>query len=79
LVSTKSKRKSGSKDAGESKGKSKRSSDLQKSRRKTHTVRKGETLSTIAENYGTTVAALKRENPKMARNLKPGQVLVISK
>jgi membrane-bound lytic murein transglycosylase D len=47
--------------------------------KRTHKVKKGETLSSIAEHYGTTVEALKRDNRSMARNLKAGQVLVISK
>lgn len=59
--------------------KSSHSSDLRTSKRHTHTVKKGETLNSIAENYGTTVAALRRDNPKIAKNLQPGQVLVISK
>jgi membrane-bound lytic murein transglycosylase D len=47
--------------------------------KKTHKVKKGETLSSIAEHYGTTVEALKRDNRTVAKNLKAGQVLVISK
>ena len=47
--------------------------------KRTHTVKKGETLSSIAEHYGTTVEALKRDNRSMAKNLKAGQVLVITK
>jgi membrane-bound lytic murein transglycosylase D len=42
-----------------------------------HTVRKGETLSSIATKYNITVAALKRENASVAANFKPGRVLVI--
>ncbi len=43
-----------------------------------HTVRPGETLSSIASRYGTTVAALQRDNHiASARNLRPGQKLVI--
>ncbi len=42
-----------------------------------HKVKKGETLSSIAESYNTTVDALKRENPKMAANLRAGALLVI--
>jgi membrane-bound lytic murein transglycosylase D len=59
-------------------GKSSKKSTLEAEKRR-HTVKKGETLSSIAEHYGTTVEALKRDNRSMARNLKPGQVLVISK
>ncbi len=46
---------------------------------KYHKVKKGETLSSIAESYNTTVAALKRDNPKLAANLRAGDVLVIRK
>jgi len=46
---------------------------------KYHTVRKGETLSSIAESNHTSVAALKRDNPKLAANLRAGEVLVIRK
>jgi len=46
---------------------------------KYHKVKKGETLSSIAESYNTSVAALKRDNPKMAANLRAGDVLVIHK
>lgn len=42
-----------------------------------HTVRKGETLGSIATRYNITVAALKRENGSVAADLKPGRVLVI--
>ncbi|HUI83405.1 MAG TPA: LysM peptidoglycan-binding domain-containing protein [Candidatus Binatia bacterium] len=46
---------------------------------KYYKVRKGETLSSIAESNHTSVAALKRDNPKLAANLHPGDVLVIRK
>ena len=46
---------------------------------KYHTVKKGETLSSIAETNHTSVAALKRDNPKLAANLRAGDVLVIKK
>jgi len=42
-----------------------------------HKVKKGETLSSIASSYNTTVAALRRDNGKLAANLRPGDVLVI--
>ncbi len=42
-----------------------------------HTVRKGETLGSIASAYSTTVTALKRDNRSVAANLRPGSVLVI--
>jgi membrane-bound lytic murein transglycosylase D len=62
-----------------SSGKSKKSKGVAPVKKQTHTVKKGETLTAIAEHYGTTVDALKRENRSIAKNLKPGQVLVISK
>ena len=46
---------------------------------KYHKVKKGETLSSIAESNHTSVAALKRDNPKMAANLRAGDVLIIKK
>ena len=42
-----------------------------------HKVKKGETLSSIASSYNTTVTALRRDNGKMAANLRAGDVLVI--
>ncbi len=44
-----------------------------------HTVKKGETLSGIAETYKTTVEALRRDNRKVAASLRPGSVLVIKR
>jgi membrane-bound lytic murein transglycosylase D len=44
-----------------------------------HKVKKGETLSSIAESYNTSVAALKRDNPKLAASLRTGDVVVIHK
>ncbi len=41
-----------------------------------HRVKRGETLSSIASDYNTTVSALKRDNHNVA-NLKAGSVLVI--
>jgi membrane-bound lytic murein transglycosylase D len=46
---------------------------------KYHKVKKGETLSSIAESYNTTVDQLKRENPKLSANLRAGAVLLIRK
>ncbi len=48
-----------------------------KAGRRTHRVKKGETLSSIANDYNTTVDALRRDNRKVAANLHPGDVLVI--
>jgi len=42
-----------------------------------HTVKAGETLSSIAQAYNTTVEALRRDNPKAGDKLRVGQVLVI--
>lgn len=64
-------------------GKSKKDSKIakekatEKASRRTHKVRKGETLTSIAAEYNTTVDALRRDNGKLARNLRAGQVLVI--
>jgi membrane-bound lytic murein transglycosylase D len=46
---------------------------------KYHKVKKGETLSSIAESNHTSVAALKRDNPKLAADLRTGEVLIIRK
>jgi membrane-bound lytic murein transglycosylase D len=46
---------------------------------KYHKVKKGETLSSIAETNHTSVAALRRDNPKLAANLRAGDVLLIKK
>jgi membrane-bound lytic murein transglycosylase D len=43
----------------------------------THTVQPGETFYSIANAYGTTVEALKRENGRRSSVLHPGDVLVI--
>jgi membrane-bound lytic murein transglycosylase D len=42
-----------------------------------HKVKKGETLTSIAEDYNTTVAALKKANGKSASHLTAGTVLVV--
>ena len=41
-----------------------------------HTVKRGETLISIASTHHTTVAALKRDNGDLA-TLRPGMILVI--
>ena len=46
---------------------------------KYHKVKKGETLSSIAESNHISVATLKRDNPKLAADLRAGEVLVIRK
>jgi murein DD-endopeptidase MepM/ murein hydrolase activator NlpD len=46
------------------------------SRHKVHVVKKGDTLSTIAKRYGTTVKALAQKNKLKTKNtLRPGQKL----
>lgn len=42
-----------------------------------HTVRPGDTLYGIASEYGTTVAALRRDNRKSSDILHPGDVLIV--
>jgi len=42
-----------------------------------HKVKKGETLSSIAEDYNTTVAALRKANGKAAAHLTAGTVLIV--
>ncbi len=46
---------------------------------KYHKVKKGETLSSIAHSYNTTVANLKKNNANVSANLRAGDLLVISK
>jgi membrane-bound lytic murein transglycosylase D len=46
---------------------------------KYHKVKKGETLTGIAESNHTSVAALKRDNPKLTANVRAGEVLLIRK
>ncbi len=48
-----------------------------KGSRKTHVVRSGETLHSIARRYGTTVRALKSANKIRSHIIQPSQVLVI--
>jgi membrane-bound lytic murein transglycosylase D len=67
--------------AAELASKSQKKGSLQASRAKVrtvrHRVRKGETLSSIAADYNTSVGELRRSNGKVASNLRPGSVLVI--
>jgi membrane-bound lytic murein transglycosylase D len=74
---TKAETKSASASAGHSSGKSNRSQSSEAAQY--HKVKKGETLSSIAESNHTSVAALKRDNPKLAANLRAGEVLLIKK
>lgn len=48
-----------------------------KARRRVHRVRKGETLSSIAERYNTTVEQLRRDNRLANAELRPGETLII--
>jgi membrane-bound lytic murein transglycosylase D len=58
--------------------KSSNKSNLQaKSKTVHHKVRKGETLSSIAESYNTTVSALRRDNARTASHLHAGDVLLV--
>ena len=58
--------------------KSSRKSSLEaRTRTVHHKVRKGETLSSIAESYNTTVAALRRDNGSSASHLRIGTVLIV--
>jgi membrane-bound lytic murein transglycosylase D len=47
------------------------------SAKKVHKVKSGETLYSIASEYNTTVAELKKNNGKQASNLRAGNVLII--
>jgi LysM repeat protein len=44
-----------------------------------HRVTKGETLGSIAHTYKVSVSELKRNNGKLAENLRPGTTLVIKR
>ena len=43
-----------------------------------HKVQRGETLSSIANSYNTSVSAIRRDNGRLASNLRAGAVLVIT-
>ncbi len=70
-------------ESSDSKSTPARSSQSHKSQsaeaEKYHKVKKGETLSSIAESNHTSVAALKRDNPKLTANVRAGEVLLIRK
>jgi peptidoglycan lytic transglycosylase D len=59
-----------------SKGKGNKNNGLTAGQR-LHTVRAGDTLYSIAAEYGTSVAALRRDNRRASDVLRPGDVLVI--
>lgn len=53
----------------------KATASVQSSGEKYHTVKKGETLSSIARKYGTTVSALKKKNKLRSEKIRYGQRL----
>jgi membrane-bound lytic murein transglycosylase D len=60
--------------ASKTRGTSEKSST---SAKKTHTVKEGDTLTSIASRYNTTVAALQKFNGRASAKLHPGDVLVV--
>ena len=61
-----------------SKGKSKKTATKEAAGgSRMHTVKAGETLWSIASAYGTTVEALRRDNPNLSAKLHPGDTVVI--
>jgi membrane-bound lytic murein transglycosylase D len=56
----------------------KKSPQVAGGKRRTHTVKPGETLYSIASTYNTTVAELKRDNRLASNKLFPGDTLVIA-
>ena len=42
-----------------------------------HKVKPGETLTSIADHYNTTVAALRKDNAKIGAQLRAGDVVVV--
>jgi len=62
-----------------SKGDARKSSRASKSTVKTYKVRRGDTLTEIADKFGVSVADLRRSNPKVSeRNLRVGQRIRIN-
>jgi membrane-bound lytic murein transglycosylase D len=58
-------------------GKKRSASARQRNERVVHRVKKGETLSSIANQYNTTIADLRRNNRKLSSKVHAGDVLVI--
>ena len=58
--------------------KSKSSNGLSARERRVHKVKPGETLSSIAADYNTTVAQLQRKNKLVTATIHPGDTLIIS-
>lgn len=54
-----------------------RADTARKSKKRTHVVGKGDSLSSIAQQHGVTVAALKKANKLKKNAVKPGKKLVI--
>lgn len=46
---------------------------------KYHTIRKGESLSTIAKKYKTTVASIKKLNNLKSNTIKPGKTIIVAR
>ncbi|HRS06624.1 MAG TPA: LysM peptidoglycan-binding domain-containing protein, partial [Candidatus Ratteibacteria bacterium] len=44
-----------------------------------HTIKKGETLSKIANKYGTTVSSIKRLNNMKSNTIHPGKTIIVAK
>src|SRR4051812_30302375 len=67
----------GDSGSGSRASKSKKTKSLAANGKVYHKVKAGETLYSIANAYGTTVEALKRDNPKLTATLRPGDTLLI--
>ncbi len=67
----------GSAHRGTTAAKSKSSNNLSVSGRRIHRVKPGETLSSIAAEYKTTVAQLQRNNKLASATIRPGDTLII--
>jgi membrane-bound lytic murein transglycosylase D len=77
LVSSKSHRSSHLQTSAKAVGNTEVKTEINGAGSRTHTVRQGETLYSIANDYGTTIDALKRDNKHASALLHPGDVLVI--
>lgn len=51
---------------------------VEKSAAKTHTLRKGDTLFSLARRYDVAVEDLKHWNPKLAKKMTPGAELIVA-
>lgn len=68
---------SSSRDSSKASAKTEKKKAAAKSTPKSHKIRNGETLSTIARKYGVSVAALKQANGMKNDNLRAGKTLTI--